>query len=115
MNVLISYTLTILIDVTFGNILLTRKRNVKYTSFLFIINYIIFLLGYGMYKSYLINTNFSLYVPTILGFIFAIYFILVFKESFSIRDSSNEIASFLYRDDAQTLSEKFIFIKIIAI
>lgn len=83
MNVLISYTITILIDIAFGNILLTRKRGAKWTSFLFIINYLIFLFGYGIYKAFLIDTNFSQFAPTILGFIFAFYFILAFKESLS--------------------------------
>lgn len=83
MGVIISYTFTILIDITFGNLLLTRKRSVKDTSLLFIINYMLFLLGYGIYKTFLIDTSLSLYVPTILGFIFAVYFILAFKESLS--------------------------------
>lgn len=83
MTVLVSYTFTILIDIIFGSILLKRKRSLKYASFLFIINYIIFVLGYCFYKSFLIHTSFSQIVPTILGFIFAIYFLLAFKESLS--------------------------------
>lgn len=83
MDVLISYTFTILINISFGNVLLTRKGNVKYTSFVFVINYILFLFGYGIYKAFLIHTSFSQFIPTILGYIFAIYFILVFKESIS--------------------------------
>lgn len=81
MNVIIDYTFTILIDITFGHLLLTRKRNLKDTAFLFIINYILFLLGCSIYKNFLISSKLALYVPTILGFIFAIYFILAFKES----------------------------------
>ena len=81
MNVLISYTFTILIDITFGNLLLTRRRSVKYTSFLLLINYILFLFACVIYKTFLIGTNLDIYASTILGFIFVIYFILAFKES----------------------------------
>lgn len=83
MNVIIGYSFTIFIDIAFAHLLLTRKRNVKYTSFLFIINFVIFLFGYVIYKFFIEGTKFSQYMPTILGFIFAIYFILAFKESIS--------------------------------
>lgn len=83
MDIIISYSFTILIDIAFAHLLLSRKRCIKDSFFLFIVNFIIFLIGYGLYKSYLINTNFSQYTPTILGFTFIIYIILAFKESLS--------------------------------
>lgn len=83
MVIIISYSFTIFLDIIFGNLLLTRRRNLKLTSFLFLINYIIFLIGYEISYLFLKDTIFYQYVPNILGFTFGIYFILAFKESIS--------------------------------
>jgi two-component system, LytTR family, sensor histidine kinase AgrC len=69
----------------FANLLLTRKRNIKYTSLLFIINYLIFIFAYYISYTFLKDTNFYQYIPTILGFTFAIFIIIAYKESISIK------------------------------
>jgi len=80
---IIASIISLFINVGYTHLLLTRKRNIKYTSILFTINCSILLFGYILSYAFLKDTIFYKFMPYVLGFTFIIYIYLVFQESIS--------------------------------
>jgi two-component system, LytTR family, sensor histidine kinase AgrC len=71
------------INIGYIHILLTRKRNIKYTLSILAINILVSLIGSLLFYIFLKNTVIFDYITSILGFTFIVYIHLVFKESIS--------------------------------
>ena len=83
MNLIISDIFTLFVNIAYMHLLLTRKRNIKYAFFVFMINSLTTLFGYIFSYIFLKHTIFYEYIPYILGFTFIVYISLVFEESIS--------------------------------
>jgi len=83
MQALIPSSLILFINIGYIHMLLTRKRSIKYASFVFIVNYLFFIFGVLFCYIFLKNTIFYQYLLYSLSFSFIIYISLVFEESMS--------------------------------
>lgn len=89
MNFLISSSLILFINFAYIHLLLTRKRSIKYTLIMFLINYIIVIMGcilsyvFLRYIVDLKNIIYFKYIIYIIACSFIIYISLVFEESIS--------------------------------
>ncbi|SHH72894.1 sensor histidine kinase [Clostridium grantii] len=83
MYILINFELTICINLLYNHLFLTRKKSMKYSLVIFIINQLIVLLGILFSTIFFKDTVLYNYALFILGFSFIIYISFVFEESFS--------------------------------
>lgn len=83
MNFIISSSVILFINFIYIHLLLTRKRSIKYTSFAFIINYVIVVLACGLDYIFFRDTVYYKYIIYILNSTFIVYISLVFEESIS--------------------------------
>lgn len=71
----------VFIDLGYLHLLLTRKRSIRYSTFIFIINYLIIIFGYLILSTFFKDSSFYKYSSSILGFTLIIYIYLIFEES----------------------------------
>jgi two-component system, LytTR family, sensor histidine kinase AgrC len=83
MNFIISSSLILFINFGYFHLLLTRKRSIKYTLLIFIINYLIAVLVCVLDYVFFRGTNYYKYILYILASTFIVYIALVFEESLS--------------------------------
>jgi signal transduction histidine kinase len=83
MNFIVTAGSILFINIAYIHVLLTRKRNIKYTLFVLAINILVSLIGSLLFYIFLKNTVIFDYITSILGFTFIVYIHLVFKESIS--------------------------------
>jgi len=83
MNSIIGPSLILFINIAYTHLLLTRKRSIKYASFIFIINFLVVLFGVVLSHIFLKDSIFYKYITVSLVFSFIVYIFLVFEESIS--------------------------------
>ncbi len=83
MNFIVTAGSILFINIAYIHVLLTRKRNIKYTLSVLAINILVSLIGSLLFYIFLKNTVIFDYITSILGFTFIVYIHLVFKESIS--------------------------------
>lgn len=83
MNSIILSNFSLFANVVFMHLLLTRKRSIKYTSFIFVINLLVMILGYKFSYVFSKYTIYYKYLSNLLGITFFIYIYLIFEESVS--------------------------------
>lgn len=69
------------IDFAFFHLLLTRKRSIRYTTLIYIINYLIIIIGYYILSTFFEDSIFYRYSSTFLGVTAIIAIYLIFEES----------------------------------
>ena len=95
MNFAISISFILFIDFAYIHLLLTRKRSIKYTLFILLINYLIALLANFLTHVFLKDTIYAKYVLYIIAFSFITYIsICVIDNICSINFHSNNIFIF---------------------
>ncbi|WP_461206675.1 sensor histidine kinase [Clostridium sp. DL1XJH146] len=83
MYFLIVFELTVLLNIAYSYLFLTRKKNVKYSLLIFLINNLIVLIAIVIFNNLFEDDVLNNYVLAVLGFSFIIYISFVFEESFS--------------------------------
>lgn len=83
MNFIVTAGSILFINIAYIHVLLTRKRNIKYTLSVLAINILVSLIGSLLFYIFLKNTVIFDYITSILGFTFIVYIHLVFEESIS--------------------------------
>jgi len=83
LNLILSDIFTLLINVGYIHLLLTKKRSIKDAFFILLINSLTTLVIYVLFYIFFKDTIFYEYLPYLLGFTFIIYISLVFEESLS--------------------------------
>lgn len=85
MNFLASSSVIVFINFIYINLLLTRKRSIKYSVTAFLINYLIVVLGCILSYIFFRHYIYYKYIIYLITFSFIIYLYLVFEESFSTK------------------------------
>jgi two-component system, LytTR family, sensor histidine kinase AgrC len=83
MNFAISISFILFIDFVYIHLLLTRKRSLRYTLFILLINYLIALLANFLTYIFLKDTIYAKYVLYIIAFSFIAYISLCYEENIS--------------------------------
>jgi len=127
MKLLIIHSSILFADILYLHLLLTRKKSIKYALVMFIINYLIIVVGYILCYTFLKDTIFDKYTALILGCTLMFYIYLVFEESilkkiftmftlwvfsYIILIISSYIMNFFYIKDFDSYKNFVIFLRV---